>query len=101
MVIIPVILAGGSGTRLWPAARENAPKQFQPLASPGSLLADTLARLGNDARFAAPLICANVAHRGMLTRELATEGKAVLLLEPEIRNTAPAIAAAALVAARR
>jgi mannose-1-phosphate guanylyltransferase/mannose-6-phosphate isomerase len=99
MAIIPVILAGGSGTRLWPAARETAPKQFQPLASPDSLLTETLARLRDDARFGPPLVCANVAHREMLTRELAAEGNALLLLEPEKRNTAPAIAAAAVVAA--
>jgi mannose-1-phosphate guanylyltransferase/mannose-6-phosphate isomerase len=98
MAIVPVVLAGGSGTRLWPATRETAPKQFQSFGSAKSLLAQTLARLGSDVRFAPPVIAAGAGHLESLERELDGVATACLILEPERRNTAPAVAAAALVA---
>jgi mannose-1-phosphate guanylyltransferase/mannose-6-phosphate isomerase len=98
MKIIPVILAGGSGTRLWPAARENSPKQFQSFGSPTSMLAETLARLSGDLRFAAPMVCSGMHQRDALGQELDRFEHGVIVLEPVKRNTAPAIAAAALIA---
>jgi mannose-1-phosphate guanylyltransferase / mannose-6-phosphate isomerase len=99
--VVPVILSGGTGTRLWPVSRESFPKQFWPLASAQSLIAETALRTaGGD--FAPPLIVCNEAHRFMVgeqLREVGIEG-ARILLEPVGRNSAPAIAAAALLLAR-
>jgi mannose-1-phosphate guanylyltransferase/mannose-6-phosphate isomerase len=99
--IVPVILSGGSGTRLWPVSRESFPKQFWPLASDKSLIAETALRtFGAD--FAPPLIVCNEAHRFMVAEQLreAEIPGARILLEPFGRNSAPAIAAAALVLAQ-
>ena len=99
--IIPVILSGGTGTRLWPVSRESFPKQFWPLASDQSLIAETATRTaGGD--FAAPLVVCNEAHRFMVGEQLLAAGikGARILLEPVGRNSAPAIAAAALLLAR-
>jgi len=91
--ITPVILTGGSGTRLWPLSRKARPKQFLPLAGERTLLEDTIARAAGD-RFAPPLLVGGAAQAETL-RALAGEG-ARLMLEPMARNTAPAIALAAL-----
>jgi mannose-1-phosphate guanylyltransferase/mannose-6-phosphate isomerase len=96
--IVPVILSGGSGTRLWPVSRESFPKQFWPLASEKSLIAETALRtFGGE--FSPPLIVCNEAHRFMVAEQLreAEITGARILLEPVGRNSAPAIAAAALV----
>ncbi len=95
--MIPVILSGGSGTRLWPLSREAYPKQFLPLAGEDSMLQATWRRVAPLAS-AAPLLVANEEHRFMVAEQLRQAGctPAAILLEPVGRNTAPAIAVAAL-----
>lgn len=96
--MIPVILSGGSGTRLWPLSRAKKPKQFLPLLNDKSMLQNTLLRVKGLAGLGAPLIICNEDHRFMVAeqlRELAITSPAIVL-EPEGRNTAPAIAVAAL-----
>lgn len=97
MTLVPVLLSGGSGTRLWPLSREAYPKQFLPLAGERSLLQQTWLRL-QGLEVAAPLAVANEAHRFIVAEQLREAGcePAALLLEPVGRNTAPAIAVAAL-----
>jgi mannose-1-phosphate guanylyltransferase/mannose-6-phosphate isomerase len=99
--IVPVILSGGSGTRLWPVSRESFPKQFWPLASDEPLIADT-ARRTFGGEFAAPIVVCNEAHRFIVAEQLRDAGitGSRILLEPVGRNSAPAIAAAALVLAQ-
>ena len=96
--IYPVVLSGGAGTRLWPLSRAFFPKQFHALASERTLFQDTVARTRADGGFAAPIIVCNEDHRFMIDeqlRQLAIEPSCILL-EPAARNTAPAIAVAAL-----
>jgi len=97
-LIYPVILSGGSGTRLWPMSRSAYPKQLLPLLSESSLLQDSVKRVGDAARFAAPLILANDEHRFIIAEQLRQIGvkPQTIMLEPVARNTAPAAAAAAL-----
>jgi mannose-1-phosphate guanylyltransferase/mannose-6-phosphate isomerase len=100
-MMTPVILAGGNGVRLWPLSRREHPKQFLTLEEDRSLLARTLARLeGLDA--APPIVICQEAHRFLAAEQLRQAGieGATLLLEPEGRGTAPAIALAALLADR-
>jgi mannose-1-phosphate guanylyltransferase len=95
--IVPVILSGGSGTRLWPMSRDERPKQFLALTGERTMFQLTLDRASNAARFAEPLIVANARHADLIEEQL--EGRAAtLILEPLARNTAPAIAIAALAA---
>lgn len=101
--IVPVILCGGAGTRLWPLSRREAPKQFQRLTGDTTLFQDTLARFPGPA-FATALVLANKAQETLLRRDIAEAGLSGdahprLILEPAIRSTAPAIAAAALTVA--
>lgn len=93
----PVLLSGGSGTRLWPLSREAYPKQFLALVGQDTMLQETWARVAPLAD-AAPIVVANEDHRFLAAEQLRLVGVAdpVLLLEPVGRNTAPAIAAAAL-----
>lgn len=94
-MIIPVIMSGGAGTRLWPLAREQRPKPLLPLVDGTSTFASTLARVSDAAIFGVPLVVANVAHHHMLKAAIDDAGSAArLLLEPEPRDTAAAIAAA-------
>ena len=95
--MIPVILSGGAGTRLWPLSREAYPKQFLPLAGEDTLLQATWQRVAALAS-GAPLLVANEAHRFMAAEQLRQVGctPAAIVLEPVGRNTAPAIAVAAL-----
>ena len=97
-MIHPVILSGGSGTRLWPMSRSLYPKQLLALFGRTSLLQQTIARVAGHAGFAAPLIVANEEHRFIIAEQLRDSGvePAALLLEPVGRNTAPAVAVAAL-----
>jgi mannose-1-phosphate guanylyltransferase/mannose-1-phosphate guanylyltransferase/mannose-6-phosphate isomerase len=102
MKIHPVILCGGSGTRLWPLSRSAYPKQFLRLASDHTLLQDTLRRLDGLPGVAAPIVICNEEHRFLVAEQLRGIGSKphLLLLEPMGRNTAPAIAAAALALAK-
>jgi mannose-1-phosphate guanylyltransferase/mannose-6-phosphate isomerase len=94
---VPVLLSGGSGTRLWPLSREAYPKQFLPLFGDLSLLQRTWQRL-EGLPCAAPLLVANEEHRFMVAEQMQRVGAtpSALILEPIGRNTAPAIAVAAL-----
>ncbi len=94
--IIPVIMCGGSGTRLWPLSRAQFPKQFLPLVNDTSMLQDTLARLPSQHQ--APVFICNEDHRFLVAEQVKQVncGKATILLEPKGRNTAPAVALAAL-----
>jgi mannose-1-phosphate guanylyltransferase/mannose-6-phosphate isomerase len=93
-----VLLSGGSGTRLWPLSREAHPKQFLPLLGEHSLLQATWLRVRDLPGVGAPLVVANEEHRFMVAEQLHSLGARpeALILEPVGRNTAPAIAAAAL-----
>lgn len=95
-MLVPVILSGGSGSRLWPLSREEAPKQFLPLLEQQSLLQRTALR-ASEAGANAPLIVCNQAHRFLVAQQFAELGTTPrgIVLEPVARNTAPAIAAAA------
>ena len=95
-LIIPVVLCGGSGTRLWPLSRTYTPKQFLPLISDNTMLQDTVLRLPNG--LADGIYICNEEHRFMLAEQLRQIDKAsnAIILEPEGRNTAPAVALAAL-----
>ncbi|RKK05137.1 mannose-1-phosphate guanylyltransferase/mannose-6-phosphate isomerase [Pseudoroseomonas wenyumeiae] len=98
--IVPVVLSGGTGSRLWPLSREGYPKQFWPLVSVDTtMLQDTVARAMGSG-FSAPIIVCNQAHRFMVAEQLQAAGvaKPTIVLEPVARNSAPAIAAAALIA---
>ena len=93
--IIPVILSGGSGTRLWPMSTPETPKQFLALTGDRTMFQLTLDRVRDEALFAPPMIVANARHADLIEGQL--EGRAAtLMLEPCARNTAPAIALAAI-----
>jgi mannose-1-phosphate guanylyltransferase/mannose-6-phosphate isomerase len=99
-LIVPVILSGGSGTRLWPVSRESFPKQLWPLVSGHTLIQQTALR-ATGAGFAPPVVVCNEGHRFLIAEQLRAAGitDARILLEPVGRNSAPAIAAAALLVA--
>lgn len=94
-MIVPVILSGGSGTRLWPLSRPDRPKQFLPLVGDKSLFRTTLERVSDRRTYHPPLVVANSAHKDLCLEELATDEGARLILEPCARNTAAAIVMAA------
>jgi mannose-1-phosphate guanylyltransferase/mannose-6-phosphate isomerase len=96
-LIHPVILSGGSGSRLWPLSRALYPKQFLPLFSDKSMFLDTALRV-KGASFGAPMIICNMEHRFIVAEQARSEDVApqVIVLEPVGRNTAPAAAVAAL-----
>lgn len=97
--IVPVVLSGGAGSRLWPFSTEDTPKQFLSFTGSKSLFQMTLERVRDRQRFAAPIIVASERHAQFCEAELSDEGEdARLILEPCGRNTAPAIAMAAAVA---
>lgn len=97
-LITPVILSGGAGTRLWPLSTAARPKQFLPLVTEQSMIQETAQRVADRDRFAPPIVVANAAHADEIETQLGSIGcaPAALLLEPCGRNTAPAIALAAL-----
>lgn len=100
--ITPVILCGGSGTRLWPMSRKGYPKQFVGLIGKGSLFQQSARRLAGEP-FARPVIVTNSDFRFTVTQQLQDAGivPAAVLIEPDARNTAPALLAATLVVARQ
>jgi len=97
-LIVPVILAGGQGTRLWPMSRAARPKQFLPLTGPTSLYQQTLLRVADPARYHPAVIVTNAEYRFLVAEQAQEAGvpTSAVLLEPMARNTAAAIAAAAL-----
>jgi len=95
--IHPVVLSGGSGTRLWPLSRQAFPKQFLPLTGERSLLQETLARTAGVAGFARAMVVCSDEHRFLVAEQCRQlGGLPEIVLEPQGRNTAPAIAAAAI-----
>jgi len=98
--ITPVVLCGGSGTRLWPRSRAAAPKPFLQLVGDRTLFEGTLARCGDEAGFAPPVVVTGRAHLGLVEAQLpesgAKDAECRIVVEPEGRNTAAAIALAAL-----
>jgi mannose-1-phosphate guanylyltransferase/mannose-6-phosphate isomerase len=106
MSLQPVILSGGSGTRLWPLSRETYPKQFLPLTSEHTMLQETVRRLDNletehphqAIGMLPPMVVCNEAHRFLVAEQFRVmqRDSAAILLEPAGRNTAPALTLAAL-----
>jgi mannose-1-phosphate guanylyltransferase/mannose-1-phosphate guanylyltransferase/mannose-6-phosphate isomerase len=96
-MITPILLCGGSGTRLWPLSRKSYPKQFSPLVGSASLFQESARRLSGPG-FAAPVVLTNSEFRFIVTDQLAEAGieAGAILIEPQGRNTAPAVLAAAL-----
>ncbi|MBU0484162.1 MAG: mannose-1-phosphate guanylyltransferase/mannose-6-phosphate isomerase [Proteobacteria bacterium] len=96
-MIVPVILAGGSGTRLWPLSRELYPKQLLPLVGEKSMLQETVNRVLPGEAISPPLIICNHSHRFIVGEQLREVGRnATIMIEPVGRNTAPAVAVAAM-----
>ncbi len=101
MTIIPVILSGGAGTRLWPLSWGNHPKQFLKLVSEKTMIQETLLRL-KGLKIADPIVSCGVDHRFLVAQQLEELGvKPSILLEPMAKNTAPAIAAACCCAMKK
>ena len=101
-LIHPVILSGGAGTRLWPLSRQDYPKQLLPLAGPRSMISETILRVTDAHRFARPWIVTSDALRFAVAEDMRLNGlDAAIVLEPCARNTAPAIAAAAMLVAEQ
>jgi mannose-1-phosphate guanylyltransferase/mannose-6-phosphate isomerase len=100
--IIPLIMCGGAGTRLWPASREVRPKQFLPLFGTRSTFQDTLLRVSDASLFDRPIVITNASYRFMVLEQLAEIGiEADVILEPMRRDSGPAIAAGAVFAQNR
>ena len=99
--VVPVILSGGSGTRLWPLSRTSYPKQLIDLMSDESLLQQTMRRVSGPDCFGPPLLVCNAEHRFIVAEQLRALGVTprAIVLEPVGRNTAPAVACAALMLA--
>ncbi|MFC4313359.1 mannose-1-phosphate guanylyltransferase/mannose-6-phosphate isomerase [Steroidobacter flavus] len=99
-MLIPVILSGGSGTRLWPLSRELYPKQLLPLVGKGTMLQETLARVTGVEGLGAPVVVCNENHRFLVAEQILEAGikSRAIVLEPVGRNTAPAVAVAAMAA---
>ena len=99
-MLVPVILSGGSGTRLWPLSRELYPKQLLPLVGDRTMLQDTAVRVDGLPSVGKPVVVCNESHRFMVAEQLRELGVApgAIILEPVGRNTAPAVAVASLVA---
>src|ERR1700709_629876 len=98
--IVPVILSGGSGTRLWPVSRESFPTQLWPLVAERTMMQETALRAASP-EFAPPVVVCNNEHRFLIAEQVRAAGiaDARIVLEPVGRNSAPAIAAAALLVA--
>ena len=100
--IVPLIMCGGAGTRLWPASRENRPKQFLTLFGPLSTFQETIRRVSNPDLFDRPIVVTSGQYRFLVAEQLGAIGaQADVLLEPMRRDSGPAIAAGATCALRR
>ncbi len=99
MSIYPVILTGGAGSRLWPLSREHYPKPLLPLFGDRTMLQETAVRLADLPGVQAPIFVCNEEHRFLVAEQVQTLGRttASILLEPEGRNTAPALTSRRLV----
>ena len=102
MTIIPIILSGGAGTRLWPLSWGDHPKQFLPLVSERTMIQETLLRL-KGLELGAPIISCGEGHRFMVAQQIGevSDKKPTIILEPMAKNTAPAIAAACCAAMKQ
>src|SRR5256885_2156957 len=101
-LLIPVLMCGGAGTRLWPVSRESMPKQFVPLIGNGSTFQQTLHRVSDPAVFGRPIVITYTDFRFIVAEQLRELGiEADIVLEPARRDSGPAIAVAAALAARR
>jgi mannose-1-phosphate guanylyltransferase/mannose-6-phosphate isomerase len=102
MKLIPIILSGGAGTRLWPLSWGDHPKQFLPLVSDKTMIQETLLRL-NGLETGNPIVSCGEGHRFMVAQQISeiTDKKPEILLEPMAKNTAPAIAAACCAAMKQ
>ena len=100
--IVPVIMCGGAGTRLWPVSRESMPKQFVPLVGPDSTFQQVLARIADPDLFDKPIVITNTDFRFVVAEQLRERGiEADIVLEPVRRDSGPAVAVAALLGAMR
>jgi mannose-1-phosphate guanylyltransferase/mannose-6-phosphate isomerase len=100
--IVPVIMCGGAGTRLWPVSRESMPKQFVPLVGPGSTFQQVLARISDPELFARPIVITNAEFRFVVAEQLRERDIAAdIVLEPIRRDSGPAVAVSAVLAAER
>jgi mannose-1-phosphate guanylyltransferase/mannose-6-phosphate isomerase len=100
--IVPLIMCGGAGTRLWPSSREGRPKQFLPLFGTRSTFQETMLRVAETATFTRPIVITNTQYRFIVKDQLAEIGiEADILLEPMRRDSGPAIAAGAVYGAKR
>jgi mannose-1-phosphate guanylyltransferase/mannose-6-phosphate isomerase len=100
--IIPVIMSGGAGTRLWPASREKLPKQFMPLLGPRSIFQETALRVARDDLFERPIIVSGAGYRHHVVTQLAEIGvSADVVLEPTRRDSGPAVAVATVLGLQR
>ncbi|MBM3607071.1 MAG: mannose-1-phosphate guanylyltransferase/mannose-6-phosphate isomerase [Alphaproteobacteria bacterium] len=101
-LIVPVIMCGGAGTRMWPLSRESMPKQFISLIGEHSSFQDTLLRLSDRSVFAEPVVITNQEYRFLVAEQMMAAGiKGEIVLEPVRRDSAAAVAAAATLAAAR
>src|SRR6516162_6284631 len=97
--IIPVIMCGGAGTRLWPVSRESMPKQFVSLIGEGSTFQQVMARVSDPELFARPIVITNAEFRFVVAEQLRDRGIAAdIVLEPMRRDSGPAVAVSALLA---
>jgi mannose-1-phosphate guanylyltransferase / mannose-6-phosphate isomerase len=100
--IVPVIMCGGAGTRLWPASRESMPKQFMPLLGERTLFQNTMLRVTDAELFERPIVITSASYRALVGEQLnAIDLDADVVLEPERRDSAPAVAAATAIAMQR
>src|SRR5438874_7029759 len=100
--IIPVIMCGGAGTRLWPVSRESMPKQFVPLVGPETTFQQVVSRISDAELFARPIIITHADFRFVVAEQLRECGiEADVVLEPMRRDSGPAVAVCAVLAAAR
>src|SRR5215475_9223366 len=98
--IVPVIMCGGAGTRLWPVSRESMPKQFVPLVGEGSTFQQVLGRISDPELFGRPIVITNTDFRFVVAEQLRERGvEADIVLEPMPRDSGPAVAVSAVLAA--